>query len=253
MDSVMRKIIYQSMPCEHNNENYRTYLAEKSDYSCIYCTITESESPGATFNIDHFRPTKHFPHLKTDCSNLRYSCPRCNSYKRDNWIDLESGCSRECSNCQTKICTTDILRFIDCLVEDPKDLLEMDSDCKLVPIHNSKPADYSIEILRLNRVQLLKIRSTRKFINEWEENLNSILINAKNQLDFTERMHKEFLRKYLGSNSVYSISEKSLIELASDLFQAQVEQQNFFIEFVNYEIKKLKVLNLGRLGSDSVA
>lgn len=98
-NGIMPKLEYLNPPKYDQYPKYRDYLRKVTDFSCAYCTISESESPGATFNIDHFRPQKEFPSLEASCENLRYTCPRCNSYKRSRWIQRTAGCIRDCKTC----------------------------------------------------------------------------------------------------------------------------------------------------------
>lgn len=101
-NGIMPKLEYLNPPKYDQYPKYRDYLRKVTDFSCAYCTISESESPGATFNIDHFRPQKEFPSLEASCENLRYTCPRCNSYKRSRWIQRTAGCIRDCKTCTTQ-------------------------------------------------------------------------------------------------------------------------------------------------------
>ena len=157
IESVMHQLVYAKPPTYSRHSQYRDYLRLASQYACAYCTITESENPGATFNIDHFRPKTLFPSLKSTCQNLRYSCPRCNSYKSNRWISVDNGCIRNCEECERKVCKDNIDRFIDVLTEDPSAMLYLGEDNKLYACSGSKPADYTIRYLRLNREQLIKL------------------------------------------------------------------------------------------------
>lgn len=124
----MPKLEYLNPPKYDQYSKYREYLRKATDFSCAYCTISESESPGATFNIDHFRPQKEFPSLEASCENLRYTCPRCNSYKRNRWIQRTAGCIRDCKTCTTHVCKENIPRFIDTLKELPSEHIFLNED-----------------------------------------------------------------------------------------------------------------------------
>ena len=165
------KLDYKDPPSYRTVGSYRPYLRKISNYSCAYCNISEAESSGATFNIDHFRPKILFSNLATECSNLRYSCPRCNSYKSDNWISVEEGCSRDCDSCTKHICQQDIPRFIDVLNEDPSQIMYLANDQKIYVCSGSKVAQYTIDYLRLNRMQLIRLRHMREFMDKWEQSL----------------------------------------------------------------------------------
>ena len=127
-NGIMPKLEYLNPPKYDQYPKYRDYLRKVTDFSCAYCTISESESPGATFNIDHFRPQKEFPSLEASCENLRYTCPRCNSYKRSRWIQRTAGCIRDCKTCTTHVCKENIPRFIDTLKELPSEHIFLNED-----------------------------------------------------------------------------------------------------------------------------
>lgn len=252
MNSVMKKIKYINPPNENTYGKYREYLRVSSDYSCAYCTITESESPGATFNIDHFRPVKYFPQLKTTCINLRYSCPRCNSYKRDNWILERNGCIKDCIKCQTKVCTKNIFRFIDCLEEEPDSFIELNNSGELRAINGSKPAEYTIKYLRLNRTQLIKLRNVRRFLELWKQELLQSLIKSDEQIKSIELQFKEFNVMYPEDNiGEYKTEDQLLVKMARIQFEMLLTQAKRSKDFVESEIRRLEYVSEKRLSSDS--
>lgn len=205
-DNIMKKIKYDNEPQYDEPELYRKYVSEKCNFACVYCTVTESESCGATFNLDHFRPKKLFPKLYSDCSNLRYACPRCNSYKRARWIAETDGCIRDCDSCTSKVCTKDIDRFIDVLNENPEDYIELDQDQIIRPINNSNVGSYSILSLRLNREQLIKLRKTRLYLAEWINQINMM----QEELDLRMDSLKEKEERLAKIDKDKIINEKDL-------------------------------------------
>lgn len=248
----MKKIEYNNIPSENSYEKYREFLRISSDYSCVYCTIKESESPGATFNIDHFRPVKYFPQLKLKCENLRYSCPRCNSYKRDNWIKDKDGCIKDCIKCNTKACTKNVFRFIDCLVEDPNDYIELNDLCELISINDSKVAEYTIKYLRLNRKQLIKLRNVRKFLELWKQELFQSLKESEKQIKNIESQFNEFNVVYPEDETIeYKTEVQLLIKLARIQFDILLTQAKHSKEFVESEIYRLEYILEKRKNSDS--
>lgn len=249
MNSVMQKLKYDNIPSKNTYGNYRSYLKKVSNSSCSYCTITESESPGATFNIDHFRPIKYFPELKDECSNLRYSCPRCNSYKTDKWISNESGCIKDCENCHTKACKTDIFRFVNCLEEDPEKMIVLDEEEKLVAINGSKPAEYTIKYLRLNRLQLLKLRTVRRELDLWKEELSRIKAETEQHIVCLEKEYDKFCTE----NSISSFSEKetTLFKIAAGYCEINIMTWKHQLEFINEQINRLDAIINYRMGDDS--
>lgn len=68
-----------------NYNNYEPILRWDFWFSCAYCTLTEIEANGVAYNIDHYIPTSTVPGglLKTEYSNLMYTCYRCNRTKSD--------------------------------------------------------------------------------------------------------------------------------------------------------------------------
>lgn len=187
IDAVMPKLKYLNPPKYKTFSSYREYLRKSANYSCAYCTISESESPGATFNIEHFRPQKYFSRLKSECGNLRYSCPRCNSYKGDLWISETDGCHRNCEECNEHACQENIDRFIDAMQEEPSEVIFLGEDDKLYAYNGSKPANYTIQYLRLNRAQLIKLRHVRRFMDSWLLELED---KRKKAIEYLESLKK---------------------------------------------------------------
>ncbi len=250
----MKKLEYNNVPNENSYEKYREYLRINSDYSCAYCTITESESPGGTFNLDHFRPKKYFPQLKTNCFNLRYSCPRCNSYKRDHWISKDVGCINNCEECQTNVCTKDVFRFIDCLLEEPSDFIKLDGGGKLKAINGSKPAEYTIKYLRLNRDQLMKLRNVRRFLELWKQDLLQMLIKSKDQIINIELQLDEFNAIHTQDNYVeYKKEDQLLVKVARIQFDMLLLQARHSKDFIEAELNRIEYISNKRLSSDSSA
>jgi uncharacterized protein (TIGR02646 family) len=247
----MVKLNYIDPPTVSNYKvrECREYLRKASRYSCVYCTITESESPGATFNIEHFRPKTLFPKLTNKINNLRYSCPRCNSYKGDNWIKNDEGCIYDCETCQNKVCLENIFRFVDCLHEDPVDHFVIQDNSILAPINGSKPAEHTIKFLRLNRAQLIKLRKVRSFLDMWEESLK----NKREQaiIDF-ERINlrlSEFKKEY-GETRLESSKENKMYDIIVTLFEMLQLNSSHTIDLINDELTKLDHLVETRSGAD---
>lgn len=248
IESVMRQLIYSDPPTYSRHSQYRDYLRSASQYACSYCTITESENPGATFNIDHFRPESLFPSLKSTCQNLRYSCPRCNSYKSDHWISVHNGCVRDCEKCEQKSCKDNIARFIDVLSEDPATMLYLGEDNKLHAFSGSKPADYTIKYLRLNREQLIKLRYVRRFMDSWHKDLIAQKKDAEEKLARIKEEQKIFLDQEIVASTQ---KEQQCVEAMKTMYEMLVltaEQSLFQIE---QEIERLGKLITYRTGSDS--
>lgn len=246
VDGVMAKLQYIDPPKYGTYGRYREYLQKSTHYACAYCTISESEAPGATFNIEHFRPRKYFPDLSTECDNLRYSCPRCNSYKGDSWISEETGCSRNCKECSRHVCQENIPRFIDPMKEDPSKVIFLGEDDRLHAYADSKPANYTIEYLRLNRAQLIKLRHVRRFMDSWLEELESKRKKAEKSLNEIQTKQQHFcnaIKNASGQNSPYQ-------DVVSTMYEMMATQAEQSLLFINEEIRKLNTLINLRSGCD---
>lgn len=67
---------------------YKTFLRNDFNRRCGYCDCEDHFVGGSRgFQIDHFKPKKHFPNLETEYTNLVYSCPYCNRAKWDKWVE----------------------------------------------------------------------------------------------------------------------------------------------------------------------
>ena len=248
---TMQKLIYINPPQYRTYPSYRKYLREISHYSCTYCTVTESEALGATFVIEHFRPKSLFKDLECECTNLHYACPRCNSYKSDLWISNEDGCIRNCNNCGTHICQTNISRFVDCLTENPDELMYLKEDNKIYAYSGSFAAEYTIEFLRLNRAQLVKLRYVRRFMEDWCQELNIKLKNAEEHRCNISEKRQNFESVSINKQS---LSEKEHLQfmMSLTLYDMMIVQADQSILFIKSEISKLNHLIENRNGSDTV-
>lgn len=237
MNTFFKKITYSNPPKYDKPEKYRDYIAKNSDYSCAYCSLMESENLGATFNIDHFKPKALFPLLYAECENLRYSCPRCNSYKRAKWITIEQGCRRKCTSCTNRVCKDDIPRFIDCLEEDPNEIFEVSSDFKLLVKNNSKVAQYTIDALRLNRVQLIKMRYARVELNKIYQDIKTM----KNML----KLRKDgiiSLKTFFDKLKENASEDVDLIDTIGTLFEMIllcIDHEETFVKHIEDKIFKI--------------
>lgn len=249
IDAVIAKLQYIDPPEYNSYGKYREYLRKSTAYSCVYCTISESEASGATFNIDHFRPRKYFPQLATKCENLRYSCPRCNSYKRDLWISEAMGCSRKCEECTHHVCEGNTARFIDHMREDSSKAIFLGKDDRLYAYTDSKPADYTIKYLRLNRAQLIKLRHVRRFMDSWLEDLQNRRNKAVESLNEIRSKQRDFSDAIKYASSEQNSNYNDVIVTMYEMIAIQSEQSLLFID---EEIRKLNILINMRSGCDEI-
>lgn len=247
MNSIMHDLNYINYPKgkKYDNPAIRKYLRETSKYSCAYCTITESESPGSTFHIDHFRPQSKFPDLKDECTNLRYCCPRCNLIKSDFWIPEEDGCIRDCINCHTKRCLENIFRLVDSYNEDPNEYFIILENDLLASVKGSKPAEHTIKYLRLNRPQLVKLRKIRRFLDLWREELQQNRVQALQILTHISSKKELFEQNSGNINAEY----RTLIDI---LFKALETQAVYNLDLLEHELGKVdRLLELHKGGEDN--
>ena len=82
--------------CTKSYSNYRSYksfLAEDFNHKCGYTDCSDNWFGGPnSFHIDHFKPWKKNPHLKTEYSNLVYCCSYVNILKSDDEGDYIDPC-----------------------------------------------------------------------------------------------------------------------------------------------------------------
>lgn len=249
IESVMQKITFVNPPKRKTAEGYRRYLRSLFNYSCAYCTITEAEAKGATFNIEHFRPKTHFDSLKSECTNLRYSCPRCNSYKHDIWISKEEGCSRNCKECSSHVCKTDIPRFVDVSEEEPSAVFRIDDNDRIVAYNDSKVAKFTIDTLRLNRAQLVKMRYVRRYMESWKTQLKNDLNSSERRLREIEQRKKAFVQ--LKEKVDLSSKKNSLcVEAIDTVFHVlELEEERISLQIIS-NIQRLENLEKNAFGAD---
>ncbi|MBS1835653.1 MAG: HNH endonuclease [Acidobacteria bacterium] len=126
-----------------NYQSFRENVRRDFRRTCAYCLLEEIWAAGLeNFEIDHFRPRSLFPEYETSYYNLYWSCHVCNRLKRDYWPSpdlIERGYT-----------------FVD-LCETA-----FDEHFALVETGEwhakTKAAEYTIDLLRLNRPHLVALR-----------------------------------------------------------------------------------------------
>ncbi|ENZ3704712.1 HNH endonuclease [Serratia marcescens] len=130
---------------------YRQVIEEDCQKRCVYCDLLLKEHAFEGMHLDHFRPQSVFNELTNDPSNLVLACPKCNSLKTNHWP-----CPRAALDSPSH---DNNVGFIDPFSEKMCDYLTVDKDGI---IHsNKKPADYIIELLKLNRPSRVLLRKRR--------------------------------------------------------------------------------------------
>lgn len=190
-------------------------LGNLFNHECCYCTINEGENKLGFFHVDHFRPKKHFTLLINEYDNLYYACHKCNVHKSDHWIARADGCIMDCNSCHTKVCNRkDVRRFIDPCAEDPNDFIEEDLETNhIIPKNTSQVGEYTIEMLRLNRNQLIRLRSSRRKLYMWlNYHLEKLDICERNLAQAKDQLSQ--LESIMEKHSIENHENKLLVQFA---------------------------------------
>jgi len=172
--NLTRRAKYKTTAAGKNFSTYSTYrdeIFEDSEYRCAYCDITNDELGGEGFQLDHFRPVKRFPLLKSEPTNLVCSCPKCNRYKSDHWPSLHP-----------KVC------FIEPFEVNRNQSFQI-AQSGIISHAADRKAVYKIRLLDLNRPSRIQIRRKRfvkkrirdlfDLLGEKIDRINEILSDSK--------------------------------------------------------------------------
>jgi hypothetical protein len=193
-------IIRSNVSPKANYHDYREQLRLDFWFSCGYCSITEIEAWGISFEIDHYYPRVTHPELISDYENLMYSCKTCNQYKGDyypNEREFEAG--------------NVILRPDR---DDPRDHIELENEKLLA---KTPTGEFNIEMLYLNRKQLQTIRELRKRLFEVYE---YIAFGVRRLQDFKlDKIRRENRLQFLKIKENFSLRREELIKLTMPLLK----------------------------------
>lgn len=123
---------------------YREYLRADFFFSCAYCSIAEFEAAGIGFQIDHYVPQNSAPTLVDDYSNLMWCCQHCNRAKSAVWPSPAQQAQG--------------FRYVRPDVDDPAEHFDVAS---FRLIAKTKPGEFTLEVLFLNRPSLKTLRKAR--------------------------------------------------------------------------------------------
>lgn len=143
---------------------YREILRYDFWYSCAYCSISEAEAQGITFEIDHYCPQSLALDGTHHYHNLMWSCDTCNRHKGNVWETEE----RQLQG----------YRFIRPDLDDPNDHYELDGGLTLKPI--TIPGKYTVEMLYLDRKALREIRAIRQRLGEAQSTILAGIQSLRN-------------------------------------------------------------------------
>lgn len=161
--------------------SYKKYLASDFNYRCGYTDSHHMWFGGvSTFHIDHFRPHKKFPELKTTYSNLVYACSYVNILKSDD----------------------DPINYLDPCSTDYNQHFYRDLDGTIYPDTQSPKAVYMHKKLKLGLARYRVIWALEKsdlLLKKLEDLKSTLVIGSSEELEFYRRyfdLAKEF-RAYL--------------------------------------------------------
>lgn len=118
----------------------------------------------------------------------------------------------------------------------------LEDDDRLYAYSGSKVANYTINYLRLNRMQLIRLRHVRRFMDTWENALNEKLFNVEQEIKSIQEHRVEFINT-LQKDKKYA----NIIDTLFDLLEKQQENSKIFIE---EELSKLQYLKNVMRGKD---
>jgi hypothetical protein len=143
-------------------------------FRCGYCDVTETET-GGELTVDHYHPVSAGGDDSDD--NLIYCCFRCNTYKGEFWptpADLEAG-----------------FRLLHPTKDLPSSHLREDPQtARLEPLTTT--GRFHMDLLRLNRSQLIELRLTRRLHQRTQE-LVALMREENDRL----RRQLELIERYL--------------------------------------------------------
>jgi uncharacterized protein (TIGR02646 family) len=143
-------------PSDGTYKDWKPLLAEEGEYRCVYCALRDNRLGGLrVFHVEHFKPKSKFAELTNVYDNLFYSCPICNSFKKDSWFNVESG-------------NWDIKHYPYPVEYDYSDCFKVDSaSFNITGTHNV--GKFLVERLHLNRPHLLRERRREYLLDRFEE------------------------------------------------------------------------------------
>src|SRR6185312_7810497 len=145
-----RPLVERSSPkASTSYTDYKDILRFDFFYSCAYCTMTECEARGITFEIDHYESKRARSDLIAEYSNLMWSCEECNGLK----LDL----------IPPKKARADGYRFFRPDEDIYEDHFEPDG-FRVAPKTNV--GEFTIDGVRLNRLSLRRLRDWSRGSNE---------------------------------------------------------------------------------------
>lgn len=204
-DKLQRRppVVRGEVPARSRYQEYRQDLRSDFWFSCAYCTMTEHEASGLSFEIDHYLPRAKHPQLQSEYENLMYSCMQCNRNKGDLSPEVD-GFPPHCY-------------FIRPDHEHPAEHLALE-DLRYVPVTDT--GEFNIQALGLNRQILRRLRKLRERLGHSQNFIaNGIADLARLPLD---QIRKEWRAQVLWRRKKIGESYKALHDMIRDLARSEL-------------------------------
>lgn len=186
---------------------YKPALAEEFHHSCVYCSLPDAF--GGNFEVEHYRPQKKFEKLRTEYSNLFYSCRACNGRKGQQWFEPVDGGQYIVNPCQDIM--TDHLWFHRHQVRARSKAGELTEE--VFQLNDKATIEHRQNIEQLIADCWFRLKEFRKKLKKVEKKLNHekdqntfntiATVHEKLKKDIQER--EKVLRKIFGCNSFVGI------------------------------------------------
>ncbi len=165
----------------HKDVEIRELLKVSHSKKCCYC-----ESANIKGEVEHFRPKAHYPWLTDDYRNLLWACHGCNQHKA-----AQLPVERKMADAPDPVPVCDEKETLSMLNPsyDDKAIQSFQFDQQGYMSSKSKTASKTIEICKLNRVDLLDKRKEVLF------NFEKIIMSAQHFVDEEKRL--DFLKEML--------------------------------------------------------
>lgn len=235
IESVRQEV---KIPSRQNINIFRQVLIDEFDNKCAYCGCKLGLTSRA--EIDQFYPQSKYPEKAFQLDNLLLTCNVCNINKRDIFPLDEAG--------------NPIL--LNPRVDNFSEHIKIESDGIALPL--TERGKETIDILKLNRQELIEDRKLRKlkedFLDNYDEvNDNYFIVfseNIKNvrELNTLSDLTKNNVREHL-KNMLYANVITSLETYLSDAFINTVKSNKIFLRqfvetFDNFRREKFELQEL---------
>lgn len=141
------------------------HIRQRFDYRCAYCGVHERDV-GSELEVEHFHPRSKGG--SDDIDNLIYSCSACNRFKANYWPTADA---------------PHHLHLLHPLHDDHQTHVDLLDDGRLTGL--TKRGRFHIEILHLNRPQLVILRLRRIQQKQLQQQLQQLYLS---QISYQERI-----------------------------------------------------------------